>query len=264
MNSLREWALGLPAEGRFTFTTAEARAVQGQVSAAGTMAALARAEADRVIVSPVRGFHVVLPLEDRAAGTPSWRLFLDPLMAHLETPYYVGLLTAASIHGATPQAAQAVQVVTPRPRRPIRVGRLAIEFTVRRTASQAPVVLLTTPSGRMRVATPEVVGLDLVRYPARAGGWDNVLAVLRDLAPLMRRTRLQAALTVEPTTPDLQRLGHLLDRVGTVELATVLATELRRRRVAWVPLAPGEPATADWVGRDPAWRVVLNVELGEE
>jgi hypothetical protein len=123
MSSLREWALGLPAQGRFTFTTTEVRAVQDRVSVAGTAAALDRAEADRIIVSPVRSFHVVLPLEDRGTGTPSWRLFLDPLMAHLQMPYYVGLLTAASIHGATPQAAQVVQVVTPRPRRPIHAGR---------------------------------------------------------------------------------------------------------------------------------------------
>ena len=259
MSSLREWALGLPSQGRFTFTTTEVRVVQDRVSAAGTMAALDRAEADRIIVSPVRGFHVVLPLEDRGTGTPSWRLFLDPLMTHLQLPYYVGLLTAASIHGATPQAAQAVQVVTPRPRRPIRVGRLAIEFIVRRTAAQAPVELVTTPSGRMRVATPEMVGLDLVRYPARAGGWDNVLTVLRDLSPTMRRSGMKAALAVEPTTPDLQRLGHLLDRVGAGEVAAVLAAELQGRRFAWVPLAPGEPATRDPAERDAAWRVVVNV-----
>jgi predicted transcriptional regulator of viral defense system len=260
MSSLREWALGLPAQGRFTFTTAEVRAVQDRVSVAGTAAALDRAEADRIIVSPVRSFHVVLPLEDRGTGTPSWRLFLDPLMAHLQMPYYVGLLTAASIHGATPQAAQIVQVVTPRPRRPIHAGRLAIEFVVRRRAAQAPVELVTTPSGRMRVATPEMVGLDLVRYPARAGGWDNVLTVLRDLAPAMRRSGMKAALAVEPATPDLQRLGHLLDRVGAGDVAAVLAAELQGRRLGWVPLAPGEPATADPAERDASWRVVVNVE----
>lgn len=260
MSSLREWVLGLPAQGRYTFTTADARVHQDRISSAGTAAALHRAEADHIIASPVRGFHVVLPLEDRGIGTPSWRLFLDPLMTHLELPYYVGLLTAASIHGASAQAAQAIQVVTLRPRRPIRVGRLAIEFVVRRTAGQAPVVLVTTPSGRMRVATPEVVGLDLVRYPTRSGGWGNVLTVLRDLAPSMRRTGMRNALAVEPATPDLQRLGHLLGRVGADDVASVLAAALRERRTAWVPLAPGESITPGSDKRDPWWRVVVNVQ----
>jgi hypothetical protein len=78
--------------------------------------------------------------------------------------------------------------VTPRPRRPVRVGRLAIEFVVRRSAAQAPVELITTPSGRIRVASPEVVGLDLVRHPTHAGGWGNVLTVLRDHARVLVMT----------------------------------------------------------------------------
>ena len=260
MSSFRDWVVGLPAQGRFTFTTVEARALQTGVSTAGVAAAIDRAKADRLIVSPVRGFHVVLPLEDRGAGIPSWRLFLDPLMTHLATPYYVGLLTAAAIHGASAQAAQAVQVVTPGPRRPVRVGRLAIEFVVRRSAARAPVELITTPSGRVRVGSPEVVGLDLVRYPNHAGGWGNIVTVLRDLSPSMRRAGMKKAMAVEPATPDLQRLGYLLGRVGAAEVATVVANELKGRRTSWVRLSPGEPAEVGVVERDPRWRVVVNVE----
>jgi len=260
MGSLREWALALPAQGRYTFTTAEARVYQDHISAAGTAAALGRAEADGIIASPIRGFHVVLPLEDRGIGTPAWRLFLDPLMTHLQVPYYVGLLTAASIHGAASQAAQVVQVVVARPRRPVTVGRLAIEFIVRKTAAQAPIELLTTASGHVRVATPEVVALDVVRYPARAGGWDNVLAVLRDLTPTMRRSGMRQALVVEPTTADLQRLGLILERVGAGSVAAVLADELRARRPSWAPLAPGVPfAPGD--ERDVRWHVIANIAL---
>jgi hypothetical protein len=259
MSSLRDWALGLPAQGRFTFTTAEARAATG-TSEAALAAALGRAEADHLIASPVRGFHVVLPLEDRAVGIPSWRLFLDPLMTHLGIPYYVSLLTAASIHGASGQAAQVVQVVTARPRRPVRSGRLAIEFVVRSTAAVAPVELRTTPSARMRVGTPEVVALDLVRYPAKAAGWDNVATVLRDLAPSLRRSGMGAAMAVEPATSEVQRLGHLLERAGADAVLPVLEAELAGRRVGWVPLVPGEPGSEGAAARDGRWHVVVNVE----
>ena len=260
MSSLRDWALALPSQGRFTFTTAEARAAAEGASEAAVSAALDRAKADRLIASPVRGFHVVLPLEDRGIGTPSWRLFLDPLMTHLGLPYYVGLLTAASLRGASGQVAQVVQVVTPRPRRPVRVGRLVIEFVVRRTAALAPVELRATPSGRMRVATPELVAFDLVRYPAKAAGWGNVATVLRDLAPSLRRAGMREALAVGPATPELQRLGHLLDRIGAEAAVSVLEAELATRRVGWVPLIPGEPVTPGDPARDPRWRVVVNVE----
>jgi hypothetical protein len=258
MNSVRDWAIGLPAQGRYTFTTAEARAASG-ASEAAVAAALGRAEADHLIASPVRGFHVVLPLEDRGTGSPSWRLFLDPLLTHLGLPYYVGLLTAASIHGASGQAAQVVQVVTARPRRRVRSGRLVIEFVVRGTAAAAPVELRTTPSGRMRVATPEVVALDLMRYPARAAGWGNVVTVLRDLAPTLRRTGLRAALAVEPATSELQRLGHLLERAGAAAVLPALEAELGTRRVDWAPLVPGEPGDPTAV-RDVRWHILVNDE----
>ena len=260
MSTLRDWVLALPSQGRFTFTTSEARAASDGASDAAVAAALDRAEADRLIASPVRGFHVVLPLEDRGTGNPSWRLFLDPLMTHLGLPYYVGLLTAASIHGASGQAAQVVQVVTPHPRRPVRLGRLVIEFVVRRMAAKAPVELRTTPSGRMRVATPELVALDLVRYPGRAAGWGNVATVLHDLAPSLRRTGMRDALAVAPATPELQRLGHLLERVGAEPVLGVLEAELATRRVSWVPLDTGDVRTGFEAARDPRWHVVVNFE----
>ncbi len=259
MSSLRDWALALPAQGRFTFSTSEARASTGG-SEAALAAALGRAEADHLIASPVRGFHVVLPLEDRRVGTPSWQLFLDPLMTHLGLPYYVGLLTAAAIHGASGQAAQVVQVVTARPRRPVRHGRLAIEFVVRSAAATAPVELRTTPSGRMRVGTPEVIALDLVRYPAKAAGWGNVVSVLQDLAPSLRRNAMRAAMAVGPATSEIQRLGHLLERAGADAVLPTLEAELAERRAGWVPLVPGEPNTGDAAERDVRWRVLVNVE----
>jgi hypothetical protein len=260
MSSLRDWALALPSQGRFTFTTAEARAAGGGASDAAVAAALDRAEADRLIASPVRGFHVVLPLEDRGTGTPSWRLFLDPLMTHLGLPYYVGLLTAAAIHGASGQAAQVVQVVTPRPRRPVRSGRLVIEFVVRATAARAPVERRTTPSGRMRVATPELVALDLVRYPAKAAGWGNVATVLGDLASSLQRIGMRDALAVVPATPELQRLGHLLERAGAASVLAALEAELAARRVSWVPLVPGDARPDAEPMRDRRWHILVNSE----
>jgi len=110
MVTLRDWLLELPARGQYTFTTADARTRQPDVSPAATVIALRCAADAGLIVTPVRGFHVVLPLEDRLAGSPSWRLFLDPLLRFLGLPYYVGLLTAAAHHGASAQAAQVVHV----------------------------------------------------------------------------------------------------------------------------------------------------------
>ena len=258
MGDLRAWLLGLPGRGQYTFTTVEARGRQPSVTAAGTTAALARAEAAGLIVTPVRGFHVVVPLEDRGVGAPSWRLFLDPMMEYLGLAYYVGLLAAASHHGASPQAAQVVQVVVPRQRRPLMIGRSRIEFVVKRDIAKAPVELVNGPAGRYRIATSELTALDLVRYSARAGGWGNVVTVLRDLAPELRPSHFRAVLATEPAVADVARLGYLLDWLDVPDIAAALHRWIEGRPEHWVPLVPGAGRAGV---RDPRWRIVINESI---
>jgi predicted transcriptional regulator of viral defense system len=112
----------------------------------------------------------------------------------------------------------------------------------------------------MRVGTPEVVALDLVRYPAKAAGWGNVATVLRDLAPSLRRSAMRAAMVVEPATSEIQRLGHLLERAGADAVLPALEAELAGRRVGWVPLVPGQQGDGEAAERDGRWRVLVNVE----
>src|SRR5207244_10392072 len=61
-----------------------------------------------------RGFYVIVPPEYRVAGSLPAAWFIRDLMDYLRRPYYVGLLTAPSLHGAAHQAPQEFQVVTDR------------------------------------------------------------------------------------------------------------------------------------------------------
>lgn len=84
--------------------------------------------------------------------------------------------------------------------------------------------------------------------------------VLRDLAPSLRRAGMRAALAVAPATPELQRLGHLLERAGADPVLAALEAELATRRVGWVPLVPGQPGAGGEAARDPRWRVLVTIE----
>ncbi len=258
MSDLRDWILGLPAVGQYTFTAEEACLRQSAIGAANTNAALTRAEAAGLIVTPVRGFHVVVPLEDRGVGAPSWRIFLDPMMTHLSLPYYVGLLTAAAQHGASPQAIQVAQVLVPRQRRPIDVGRGRIDFVVCHDMPSAPIELVNAPSGRYRMSTPELTALDLVRYSSRAGGWGNVVSVLRDLAPALRPSHFRPVLAIQPVAAELARLGYLLEQLGAADAAAPLHRWIEARPERWVPLVPGSGRAGI---RDPRWRIVVNESI---
>jgi hypothetical protein len=71
---------------------------------------------------------------------------------------------------------------------------------------------------------------------------------------------MREALAVEPATPELQRLGHPLDRAGGGPILAALDAELATRRVGWVKLTPGEQGAADAAVRDPRWHVLVSTE----
>jgi hypothetical protein len=58
-----------------------------------------------------------------------------------------------------------------------------------------------------------LTALDLLRYPQASAGIDNVATVLSDLGQKIDADQL-GALSVAVKRPIVQRLGHLLDRLG--------------------------------------------------
>src|SRR5687767_6583861 len=113
----RQYLDNLLASSRYTFTTTEARTALA-VSPAALKVALNRLARQKLIVSPAKGFYVIVPPEYRSLGSLPADQFIPALMSHLRLPYYAGLLTAAQYHGAAHQRPQEFQVMLDRPRRP--------------------------------------------------------------------------------------------------------------------------------------------------
>jgi predicted transcriptional regulator of viral defense system len=255
-SAMSVWVEQLQSRGRYTFTREQARSDTNR-SFVAAQTALRRLNQQGRIVSPRRGFYVVVPPEYRAAGSPPASWFIDDLMRFLGRRYYVGLLSAAAVHGAGHQQPMVFQVVTGKPTREVHVGKVAIRFSMSRLVEQLPVIVRQTETGTMRVATPETCAFDLVRFPAAAGHLSNVATVLTELTERLDGRKLaDVARLVRP--PDIQRLGFLLDAIGRGELASPLSDWLASRRPRVVPLQPGEPADGK---ADARWRVVPNVEL---
>jgi hypothetical protein len=252
----------LQAAGRYSFTDAEARAAVGS-SAVGSAAALRRLRAARRMVTPRRGFHVIVPPEYRDAGAPPASWFIDDLMRYVGRGYYVGLLSAAAVHGAAHQQPMRFQVVTSAPLRPAAVGRVHIDFHVSRSVESTPTLQVQTDTGYMRVSTAEVTAFDLVRYAGASGGVSNVATVLSELAERLQVDQLRSVAATRPT-PQIQRLGCLLDFIDRQGLADPLLRALTGRRVRPVSLTgrpvslTARPRTASAPAPEPPWRVIVD------
>ena len=246
----------LAARGRATFTTDEAVAALGS-GLKPAQGVLRRLRERGEIATPVRGFHVIVPPEYRSLGCRPAIQIVDALAAWLGTPYYLALLSAAEIHGAAHQRPQRTQVMVPETRRPVRCGGVHIEFIARQNAADMPVVVKNTPTGTVRVATPEVTALDLAGYPEQAGNLGNVATVLRELAEELSTERLLATLPLAPAAWG-QRLGHLLEVVGAAELADAIRPTVMASRPGWVPLDPRSPRKGEYCA---GWRLILNTPV---
>jgi len=253
---MSDWVEQLQGLGRYTFTRSQAES-ETKRSFIAVQTALRRLKEQRKVVSPRRGFYVVVPPEYRVMGAPPASWFIDELMRFLDQPYYVGLLSAAAIHGASHQQPMAFQVMTAKPTREVHAGKIVIRFFMNSMVEQMPTTRIQTETGTMRVATPETTAFDLVRYPAAAGHLSNIATVLVELAERIDPKAL-VSLAHQVKLPDVQRLGYLLDALGQEDLARPLAEWLKTRRPRAIPLRPGEPAEGAVNER---WQVKPNAEL---
>ncbi len=259
--SIPAWVDSLQAKSRYAFRREEAIEGTGR-SAFAVRMGLWRLVRKGRLLSPRRGFFVIFPLEYMGGGGLPANRYIHDLMAFLGQPYYVGLLSAAEIHGAAHQASQEFQIVTNRPVRTIQAGRARITFHVKRLLERTPVVQVKTVSGTIPVSAPEATALDVVQRPHVSGGLDNVATILAELGERLDPAKLAAAARILGEEAPAQRLGHLLDFVGHERLSGPLAKWLSRRKPYPVRLRPDRPAAG--AKMDPKWLVLVNEAVESE
>jgi predicted transcriptional regulator of viral defense system len=259
--SLAEYVNRLQQNGRYTFTKAEAQQtlfVPDEV----IKVSLWRLAKKRRIVMIRQGFYVIVPLEYATQGflPPEW--FVADLMRFMGQPYYVGLLSAAAIHGAAHQQPQEFHVVIPRVERSINLDGLRIRFFKKAGMETSPVEEVKTPTGFMKVSNPAVTMFDLVRYAQRIGGLDRILTVLQELRERITSKMLIEAAISEKQLSLVQRLGWLLEKTGDGEVVKRLAEWIHAHNPRETPLDPALPRRG--FSRDPRWKVIMNAELEGE
>jgi len=260
-NGLGAYVEDLQASGRYTFTK-EAAVRKLGVSALAFRRAAARLVEKRRLGMPRRGFYVVVPVEYRVAGAPPAVWFIDAFMKHLGERYYVGVLSAAALHGAGHQQAQELQVVVGTPLRPVTVGRARVAFLRKRRLDRTPTTKAKTDTGTAIVSTPEATVFDLLHYADRAGGLSNAATVISELGEVLDPRKLLRAAKADVELACVQRAGFLLDLVGRQELADPLARWLRAQSPRLVALRPGKAGRRAPIDR--RWMMRVNEKVEAE
>lgn len=193
--------------------------------------AFSRLVSERRLYRLRRGFYGITPLEyqDRGCAPPDW--FIDQMMTYGSEKYYVGLLSAAALHGAAHQQPMQFQVVTSDLKlRNWNNLRTRIVFYKKKHFPAIGASKVKTVTGYMWVSDPELTAFDLVRYPSASGHFNNIAMVLSELGEKINSKKL---LTIAKNTFSergelvyWQRLCYVLDRCGysaaTKELANLI------------------------------------------
>ena len=259
---LSGYVSGLLSSGRTVFTTEEAEQALG-IGHGAFLDAAERLQRREALLNPRQGFYVVVPPQYASWGAPPPAWYIDALMRREGRAYYVGLLKAAELHGATHQAVMEFQVVTAKRLPEIRAGRSLIVFYFRKDMEAVATGIegRKTDTGTMKMSSAALTALDLLRYPQASGGIDNVAMVLSDLGQKIDPRQL-ALLSGAVERPVVQRLGYLLEHLGHNVLAEPMLEYLRAQgSLPWTELDRQEARDPEFAPeprqRDLRWRVIV-------
>ncbi len=192
------------------------------LSAIAAKRQLSRLRGKVVRVSPRQPFYLIVSPEHRSMGTPPTNWWLQDYFHWLGRPYYLALQSAASSFGSNPQALQVTQVMTNRPCRTIKVGRIQVRFFVKRGIERTPTQQPAGSVAPLLVSIPEATTYDLIRYAPSIGGIERAAETIRPLLPLLRARELKRVLDVENEPAVAQRLGFIIEACQNKSLAKVV------------------------------------------
>lgn len=249
----------LTAHGRCTFTLDQAASDLAK-SRHTVVLSIEHLKAKGYLASPAKGFYVIVSPEYRTYSCLPAEFFIPYLMEYWQRPYYGGLLTAAMYHGASHQQPQVFQVVTDKNRPILVCGKVKIQFISKSIVQTIPVQSLSTSKSVLTISTPEATAMDLLCYPMHSGGLNRIVTVLDELREHMNEDKLKILVENQPEIAWKQRLGFLLDNLGSSNLSDILQAHLMKQdRVDYIPLMPGLDEEGKNV-KNQKWKIIENTD----
>jgi predicted transcriptional regulator of viral defense system len=256
---LTDFTENLQAQGRYWFTKSEAVKALGITAPAFNKAALRLIQQTK-LMRIRNGFYVIIPAEHRKSKGLPPTYYIDALMKFMKQPYYVGVLSAAALHGAAHQSPQELQVVTSRPIPMIESGPTRIRFITKKNVEKTPVQQIKTPTGFIHVSTPEATALDLLRYVRLAGHLDNITTAIVELMEKINPAKLTQAVKLEKELSYVQRLGYLVDRFSSNKAASKeLFQFIEKKMPGFIFLRPDQRKGV--IEKNVKWNVFVNTEV---
>jgi len=264
-SNIRDWIEDLPKRGKITFSKEEVELQFPHLTNRNIQNTLNRLVGKKKIQSVWRGFWVVVPIEYGLKGVVDPIEYIAQLMNFLGQTYYIGLLSAAAIHGAAHQQPMELMLITTSNNLREKVKNdVKISFAAKKEIPQQYLQQITVKSGYIPVSTPELTAIDLLLYIKNVGGINRVATVLNELAEVIDFDKIPLDFFQNTNAADIQRLGYLLETLGFIDTANSLFQKANEANVKFrkYPLCVKRQSTkpTDFSVNE-KWKIIINEEI---
>jgi predicted transcriptional regulator of viral defense system len=261
---LEYWIEECQSKGKLAFSLAELKQSFKNDSETSLKRVLDRLSKKEKVVSVFKGYYVIIPPQYLSKGILPPSMFIDGLMKFLERKYYVALLNAAALHGASHQQPQEYFVVTEYPvLRATNKKGIKINYTSTR---QLPPEILTekkkTETGYITVSSPVLTAIDLISYEKKIGGLNRASTIISELTESIRPKDINEELISYASVSSLQRLGYILEEMlNRNDLAEKIYKQCKKAGIKFylIPLKASGKKSKDVLNEK--WKLMINAEI---
>lgn len=262
---LEYWVEECLSKGKMAFSLTELKSNFSKDSDISLKRQLDRLSEKGKVVSILKGYYIIIPPQYATKGILPPTMFIDGLMKYLGRNYYVGLLNAAALFGASHQQPQEYFVVTEYPvlRTTIKKG-LKINYI---STGQFPTISLIeqkkTDVGYISISIPLLTAIDMIKYEKKIGGLSRASTVIGELVESINKKDISLDLINHANISTIQRFGYILEEIlAENELAEKLFTICKnaKKKFYLIPLK-ASGIKDDRLIINIRWKLKINTEI---
>ena len=264
--SVRGWIEDLPKRGRIIFCFDDLKSQFPNLTNEAIRLSVHRLKSKGRVCSVWRKHYVVVPDEYALRGFVPPIEYIDKLMKSLGHKYYVGLLSAAALHGSSHQQPQSFMiVVNSNDVKSKADSNISLRFIAKSQIHEDLLVRKNASYGEVFISNPIMTALDLIQYENRIGGLERAAEVINGLADELKIADSQSELWTSFPIPVVQRFGYILESIlGYAELGDAVYQKIRNTgivlRKSYLDSKLKHIAT-DEFNYDPKWKMIVNTDL---
>lgn len=183
----------------------------------------------KILLTAHKNFFVIAPPSYQEGKPIAYTSYIQPLMAFLKRPFYIGMQSAVNLLGFSHEAPERFSVFTLLPKT-ICYPEVTqpINWIYRATVPESHLIKLEKDGATLFCSDPELTALDIVQYGRYVGDLNLVIESLKDIIPHCDFSTAAEDLFKYSSIAAIQRLGYLLEHIlFDQERADVLYDQFR-------------------------------------